>query len=147
MNESARQGNTRIGSARPTEYYQHLNSRVMEKINIAEKLSLFSDHWNPRIIAALNGQQVKLAKLKGPFVWHRHDHEDEFFLVLKGTLIIEFRDRRVELRENEGIVVPKGVEHRPIAEEEVAVMLFEPATTRNTGNTPSDMTRENLEKI
>jgi mannose-6-phosphate isomerase-like protein (cupin superfamily) len=119
----------------------------MEKINIAEKLSRFTDHWNPRIIAALNGQQVKLAKLKGPFVWHRHDHEDEFFLVLKGTLIIEFRDRRVTLRENECIVVPKGVEHRPIAQEEVAVMLFEPATTRNTGNIDSDLTRENLEKI
>ena len=99
------------------------------KVNITEKLALFNDHWNPRIVAELNGQQVKLAKFKGAFVWHKHDHEDEMFLVLKGRFKMEFRDRTVELTENEFLVVPKGVEHRPVADEEVSVMLFEPSST------------------
>jgi mannose-6-phosphate isomerase-like protein (cupin superfamily) len=119
----------------------------MQKINISEKLSLFSDHWNPRIVAELNGQQVKLVKFKGEFVWHKHEHEDEMFLVIKGKFTMEFRDRIVEMNENEFIVVPRGVEHRPVAREEVSVMLFEPASTLNTGNTKGELTRENPEKI
>lgn len=119
----------------------------MEKVNIADKLSLFNDHWNPKIVGELNGQHVKLAKLKGNFVWHKHDHEDEMFYVLDGHLKIEFRERTVELFKNEFIIIPKGTEHRPVANEEVSVMLFEPATTLNTGNTQSDFTKENLESI
>jgi mannose-6-phosphate isomerase-like protein (cupin superfamily) len=119
----------------------------MNKVNIPEKLSLFSDHWNPRIVGELNGQQVKLAKLMGTFVWHKHDEEDELFYVLKGTLKMEFRDKTVEVYESEFIIVPRGVEHRPVAEQEVSLMLFEPATTLNTGNTTGELTRENLEHI
>ena len=120
----------------------------LESINIQDKLSQFSDHWNPRIIGELNGQHVKIAKLKGEFVWHKHDNEDEMFLVLNGTLKIEFRDKKtVEIKENEFIVVPRGVEHRPIAEQEVSIMLFEPASTVNTGAVKSELTRTNLEKI
>lgn len=119
----------------------------MNKINISEKLSLFHDHWNPRIVAELNGQHVKLAKLQGEFVWHKHDNEDEMFLVLEGILKMEFRDTTIEINENEFIVVPRGVEHRPMAENEVSIMLFEPNTTLNTGDTVSEMTRENLEMI
>lgn len=119
----------------------------MNKINITEKLSLFNDHWNPRIVAELNGQHVKLAKLHGEFVWHRHDNEDEIFYVIQGQLKIEFRDRIIEINENELLVVPKGVEHKPIAEKEVSVMLFEPVSTVNTGNVTGEMTKEKLEKI
>lgn len=119
----------------------------MKKINIEEKLSLFNDHWNPRIVAELNGQHVKLAKLKGEFVWHKHDHEDELFFVLKGKLEIAFRDATVVINENEFFVVPKGVEHKPIAREEVSVMLFEPASTLNTGNEVNELTRQQLERI
>lgn len=119
----------------------------MQKVNVREKLSLFSDHWNPRIVAELNGQQVKLARLKGEFVWHQHDDEDELFYVLEGQLEIAFRDRIEVLEENEFIVVPRGVEHKPIAREEVVVMLFEPATTLNTGNAKNNMTKEDLERI
>lgn len=123
------------------------NKMKLTKTNIPDKLSLFSDHWNPRIVGELNGQHVKLAKLKGEFVWHKHDHEDEMFLVLRGMLKIEFRDRTVELHENEFIIVPRGVEHKPVANEEVSVMLFEPATTVNTGDIKGELTRENLERI
>ena len=119
----------------------------MEKINITEKLSLFTDHWNPRIIAELNGQQVKLAKFKGEFTWHKHDNEDELFYVLKGKFKMEFRDKTIEVNEHEIIVVPKGVEHRPVANEEVSVMLFEPASTLNTGDTITERTRSTLDKI
>ncbi|MBC3541569.1 cupin domain-containing protein [Rufibacter sediminis] len=120
----------------------------MQKVNLAEKLTLFSDHWNPRIVGELNGQHVKLAKLKGEFVWHHHDHEDELFLVVQGQFKMEFRDRTVELREGEFLIVPKGVEHRPVAEEEVSVLLFEPASTLNTGNRDdSDRTRLHLDHI
>jgi len=120
---------------------------TMEKVNIADKLSLFNEHWNPKIVGELNGQHVKLAKLKGNFVWHKHDHEDEMFYVLDGHLKIEFRERTVELSKNEFIIIPKGTEHRPVANEEVSVMLFEPATALNTGNAQSDFTKENLESI
>lgn len=119
----------------------------MEKININQKLSLFSDHWNPRIVGELNGQHVKLVKIKGEFVWHHHDHEDELFYVLKGKLRMEFRDRVEELSEGEMIVVPRNVEHRPVAIEEVHLMLFEPAGTLNTGNTEGELTRHELQKI
>lgn len=119
----------------------------MNKINLKEKLSLFEDHWNPRVISELNQQQVKLAKFKGEFVWHKHENEDELFMVLKGKFVMEFRDSKVEVNENEIIVVPKGVEHRPVAEEEVSVMLFEPKSTLNTGDVKGKLTRENLEYI
>ena len=119
----------------------------MEKINLDQKLSLFSDHWNPRIVGELNGQHVKLAKLKGEFVWHHHEHEDELFYVVKGKLRIEFRDKTVEMEPGEMIVVPKGVEHKPVADEEVHVMLFEPASTLNTGNVENERTRKELEKL
>ena len=118
-----------------------------KKINIAEKLSLFSEHWSPKIVARLNGQEVKLAKLKGEFVWHKHDHEDEMFYVLKGRLKIEFRNRTIELTENEFLVVPKGVEHKPVADEEVAVMLFEPENTVNTGDADSNLRKDNPDTI
>lgn len=105
----------------------------MDKVNLSDKLALFHEHWQPRIVGELNGQQVKLAKLQGEFIWHQHDHEDEMFLVIKGALTLELRDRNVVLNEGEFFIVPRGVEHRPVAADEVHVMLFEPATTINTG--------------
>jgi len=119
----------------------------MHAINLAAKLGLFTDHWHPRIIAELNGQQVKLAKLQGEFVWHHHEQEDELFLVLHGTLRMQFRDREVAIQPGEMIVVPRGVEHRPIADEEVHVMLFEPASTLHTGNVRTERTRDRLERL
>ncbi|HQW92492.1 MAG TPA: cupin domain-containing protein [Ferruginibacter sp.] len=119
----------------------------MEKVNLAQKLSLFNDHYNPRIVGELNGQHVKLVKLKGEFVWHKHDVEDELFLVIKGTLMMEYRDRTVEINEGEFIIVPHGVEHKPAAAEEVQILLFEPATTLNTGDVENEMTRTTPEKI
>ena len=119
----------------------------MKKVTIQDKLALFSDYWNPRIVGELNGQYVKLAKLKGEFVWHKHDHEDELFYILKGELQMQFRDRTVILKEGEFLIVPRGVEHRPVAEEEVSIMLFEPASTVNTGGEKSDLTRDELERI
>ncbi len=119
----------------------------MEKVDLAAKLQLFSDHWHPRIVGELNGQQVKLAKLKGAFVWHAHAEEDELFLVLEGHLLIEFRDRTEELGPGQFLIVPKGVEHRPVAPEEVSVLLFEPASTLNTGDAVSALTRSGLERI
>ena len=118
-----------------------------EKINIAQKLTLFTDHWSPKIVGELNGQHVKRAKLKGEFVWHKHDVEDEMFFVIKGTLKMEYRDRTIVLNENEFLIVPRGVEHRPVADEEVEVMLFEPASTLNTGDTENEMTKHVLDKI
>jgi mannose-6-phosphate isomerase-like protein (cupin superfamily) len=119
----------------------------MKKVNLAEKFSLFTDHYNPRIIGELNNQHVKAVKLKGPFVWHKHDHEDELFLVVKGTLTMELRDQTIHIHEGEFLIVPRGVEHRPVADEEVHVVLFEPATTLNTGDVENEMTRANLEKL
>lgn len=113
----------------------------MEKVNITEKLALFNDHWNPRIVGELNGQHVKLVKFKGEFVWHQHAGEDEMFLVLEGNFTMEFRDRSVQLSKNDFLIVPRGVEHRPVANEEVSVMLFEPANTLNTGNVQNDFTK------
>jgi mannose-6-phosphate isomerase-like protein (cupin superfamily) len=119
----------------------------MEKINIAQKLNQFDDYWNPRILGELNGQHVKAVKLKGEFVWHHHDNEDELFLVTKGTLTMEFHEKTVEVREGEFIIVPRKVEHRPVAIEEVHLLLFEPASTLNTGNVENEKTRKNLERI
>jgi mannose-6-phosphate isomerase-like protein (cupin superfamily) len=106
----------------------------VDKINISEKFSLFSEQWRPKVVAQLNGQELKLVKFKGEFLWHHHQNEDELFLVWRGSFRVEFRDRTVPLGEGECIVVPRGVEHRTVADEEVEVLIFEPAATRNTGN-------------
>ena len=119
----------------------------MEKVNIAEKLSLNDDHYVPRIVGELNGQYVKVVKFLGPFVWHHHENEDEMFLVIRGNLRIELRDRVIDLEPGEFLIVPRGVEHRPVAEEEVHVVLFEPASTLNTGDTRNHKTLEQLERI
>lgn len=119
----------------------------MQKINLSDKFSKFSEHWSPKIVGELNGQHVKLAKLKGEFVWHKHDLEDELFLVVEGELKIEFKDKIVTLQKNEFIIVPKGVEHKPVAENEVLVMLFEPLSTLNTGDTENDLTKHQLDWI
>jgi len=123
----------------------------MHKTNIAEKLSLFKDYWKPHIAAELNDQLVKLVKFKGPFTWHHHDKEDELFLVLKGSFRLEFREdgteRQLELKEGEMVVVPRGIEHKPVADEECHVLLFEPATTLNTGNVENELTTRSLPKI
>jgi len=119
----------------------------MEKVNIQQKLSLFSGHWSPKIVGELNGQHVKLVKFKGEFVRHKHDHEDELFYVVKGSFNMEYLDKTVTVNENEFLIVPRGVEHRPVAEQEVSVMLFEPATTLNTGDAVSDLTKHELEKL
>ena len=119
----------------------------MNKVNLPEKFDLISEHWCPKIVGELNGQQVKLAKLQGAFVWHHHEQEDEAFFVMKGSFTMEFRDKTIELTEGEMLIVPKGVEHRPVAKEEVWVMLFEPATTVNTGNVMDERTKVELEKI
>lgn len=120
---------------------------IMQTVNLHQKLSLFSDYWNPRIIGELNGQHVKLVKMKGEFSWHKHDAEDELFFVIEGKLIIEFRDGKKEILPNEFLIVPKGVEHKPIAEEEVSVMLFEPVSTLNTGDVRNDFTKTELSEL
>lgn len=112
----------------------------MEKISLLEKFHLFSEHWQPKIIAELNGQAVKLVKVRGEFVWHHHENEDELFYVVKGTLTMKLRDRQVVLNEGEMFVVPRGVEHKPVSDEEVWLMLFEPAETLNTGNVQNERT-------
>jgi mannose-6-phosphate isomerase-like protein (cupin superfamily) len=119
----------------------------MEKVNLKQKFSLFTDYWKPRVAAELNGQQVRLVKLKGEFVWHQHDAEDELFLVVRGKLLIKFRDGDVLLEEGEFLVVPAGVEHKPVAEQEAHVLLFEPKSTLNTGNVRNERTVEKLGKI
>jgi mannose-6-phosphate isomerase-like protein (cupin superfamily) len=119
----------------------------MNKVNLAEKFSQFNDQWSPKIAAELNGQYVKLVKFQGPFVWHHHEVEDELFWVVKGSFVMKFRDREVTLKEGEFIVVPAGVEHMPVADEEVHVVLFEPASTLNTGNVHNDRTLPKLEEI
>jgi mannose-6-phosphate isomerase-like protein (cupin superfamily) len=119
----------------------------MDKINLSEKFSFFSDYWSPKIVGELNGQMVKLVKFKGPFVWHHHEMEDELFYVVKGSFDMEFRNKTVTINEGEFIIVPKGTEHRPNAKDECEVMLFEPAATLNTGNVEHERTRKDLEKI
>jgi mannose-6-phosphate isomerase-like protein (cupin superfamily) len=119
----------------------------MDKVNLAEKFALFDEYWSPRIVGELNGQQVKLAKLKGEFVWHHHEVEDELFLVLKGRLVIRLEERDVVLDEGELLIVPRGVAHKPVAAQETQVLLFEPKSTLNTGNVRSKKTVEDLETI
>ncbi|MBK9164558.1 MAG: cupin domain-containing protein [Acidobacteria bacterium] len=106
----------------------------MKKVNLAEKFSLISEYWRPKVVGELNGQEVKLVKFKGEFPWHQHEKEDELFMAIEGSFRIEFRDHSVELSPGEFVIVPQGVEHRPVADEEVEVLLFEPANVRNTGN-------------
>ena len=119
----------------------------MQKINLAEKLAMFNEHWSPKIVGELNGQYVKLTKFQGEFVWHRHEAEDELFLVLKGKFAMHFRDRVEEVQENELIIVPAGVEHKPVAEQEVHVLLFEPKSTLNTGNVRNERTLDELQTL
>ena len=119
----------------------------MEKVNIKEKFSLFNEYWSPKIVGEINESHVKLVKLHGEFVWHHHEQEDEMFLVVKGRLLIKFRERDVWLEEGEFLIVPKGVEHMPVAEEEVHVLLLEPKTTLNTGNQVNERTVSDLQSI
>lgn len=124
----------------------------MQKINLEQKLSLFNDHWGPRIVGELNGQYVKLVKFQGPFTWHHHEQEDELFMVVKGRFRMEYRDedlqeRALWIEEGEMIVVPRGVEHRPVAVEEAHVLLFEPASTLNTGNVENELTVHKLKTL
>ena len=119
----------------------------MQKVIIEEKFNLFSEYWSPKIVGELNGQHIKLAKIKGEFVWHKHNEEDEMFLVIDGVLKMELRNKTIVINKNEFLIVPKGTEHRPVADSEVLVMLFEPATTLNTGNTENEMTKHFLETI
>jgi len=123
----------------------------MNKINLSQKLDLFSEHWKPHIVGELNGQYVKLVKFKGPFTWHHHDNEDELFLVVKGRFRMDFTEddseQNVWLEVGEMIIVPQGVEHRPFAEEEAEVLLFEPSSTLNTGNVRNELTKDELERI
>ena len=130
-----------------TDVFLLPNLYKMEKVNLIEKFSLFTDFYNPKIVGELNNQHVKIAKLKGEFIWHKHDMEDELFLVIKGKLKMELRDKTIEIDEGEFIIVPHGVEHRPVADEEVHILLFEPASTLNTGNVQHEMTRTDLEKL
>lgn len=119
----------------------------MEKINVAEKLATFNDYFNPRIAGELNGQQVKLVKFQGEFVWHHHDDEDELFYVVKGSFEMHLRDKIITINEGEFLIVPKKIEHKPVAINEVEIMLFEPAATLNTGNVENELTRKELNKI
>jgi mannose-6-phosphate isomerase-like protein (cupin superfamily) len=118
-----------------------------DTINLAQKFSQITEYWKPYIAGELNGQLVKLDKLKGEFVWHHHENEDEMFLVVKGKFRIEFRDKTAHLKEGEFIIVPRGVEHKPVADEECWILLFEPASTLNTGNVVNEFTRRELEKV
>ncbi len=113
----------------------------MDKVNLAEKFALINERWTPKIAGELNGSYVKLTKLKGEFIWHHHEHEDEMFMVVKGKLLIRFRDRDISLEEGEFLIIPKGVEHLPVAEEETQIILIEPASTLNTGNVRNERTK------
>lgn len=119
----------------------------MKKVNLIQKFQLFNEHWSPKVVGELNGQQVKLGKFKGPFIWHHHENEDEMFYVVKGSFTMELRDGNIELNEGDFLIVPKGVEHRPNAAEETWVMMFEPATTLNTGNVENELTKKELDII
>ena len=120
----------------------------VERVSLEEKFGLFSDHWNPKVVGDLNGQQVKLVKFKGEFVWHSHESADELFLVIEGEFNMQFKDKSLRIRKGEFVIVPRGVEHRPVAEEEVSVLLFEPTGTINTGSAKSSiLTKRNLDKI
>jgi mannose-6-phosphate isomerase-like protein (cupin superfamily) len=119
----------------------------VEKINLADKLSKISEYWNPGVVGEVNNQFEKLVKFKGEFVWHKHKKEDEMFYVVSGNFTMKFRDREEQLNEGEFIIVPRGIEHKPVTEEEVSVMLFEPSTTLNTGDQINEMTRKNIKRI
>lgn len=119
----------------------------MNKVNVIEKFAQVDGYWNPAVVGALNGQEVKIVKFQGPFTWHHHDHEDELFYVIKGSFVMELRDKNIELNEGDFLVVPKGVEHRPNATEEVWVMLFEPASILNTGNVVNSFTKNTLKHL
>ena len=119
----------------------------MEKVNLAQKLSLFNEYFNPQVVGELNGQQVKLVKFKGEFVWHHHDNEDELFYVVKGSFDMHLRDKIITVNAGEFLIVPRGTEHKPVAKEEVGVMLFEPGTTLNTGNIENELTRKELDRL
>ena len=119
----------------------------IEKVNIREKLSLFSTYFDPKIAGELNGQHIKLVKFNGEFVWHQHEHEDEMFLVISGNFDMELRDKTINLQEGDFIIIPKCTEHRPVAHDEVHIMLFEPASTLNTGELQNELTKEKLEWI
>jgi mannose-6-phosphate isomerase-like protein (cupin superfamily) len=121
--------------------------RLVKKVNVTEEFKQIREYWNPYVAADLNGQQVKLVKLKGKFIWHRHDKEDEMFLAVKGRFRMEFRNKHVRVEQGEFIVVPRGVDHRPVAEEEAQFLLFEPASTLNTGNVRNEHTRQKLARI
>ena len=120
---------------------------TVEKVNLKSKFEQIEEYWSPRIAGELNGQAIKLAKLKGEFVWHHHEAEDEMFLVVKGQLTISLRDRDIELREGEFAIVPRGVEHKPVAQDEAHVMMFEPTSTLNTGNVRDERTIDEIERI
>jgi mannose-6-phosphate isomerase-like protein (cupin superfamily) len=124
-----------------------IQEMMVTKVNLAEKFGLFSEHWSPKIVGELNGQMVKLVKFQGPFVWHHHDDEDEMFLVVKGSFRMELESGDIELKEGEFLIVPRGVEHRPVADQECEVLLFEPASTVNTGNAGGERTRLELQRI
>lgn len=119
----------------------------IEKVTLSDKFSMFDEYWAPRIVGELNGQHVKIAKLQGQFEWHQHEAEDELFLVIDGTLRVELREQTVVLEQNEFVIIPRGVEHKPVADEEVKVLLFEPKSTINTGNVESELTVEDLEDL
>jgi mannose-6-phosphate isomerase-like protein (cupin superfamily) len=124
-----------------------MSNNTLDKINLAEKLGMFTDYWSPKIVGELNDSHVKLVKLKGEFVWHHHEAEDELFLVVKGRLLIKLRDRDIELEEGEFVIIPRGVDHLPVAEQEVHVLLLEPKSTLNTGNVKGERTVENPEHL
>ncbi|NTX05856.1 cupin domain-containing protein [Myxococcus sp. CA040A] len=145
--DSRRRVETDTAEAETNEVSTHMASPSVDKVNLAQKLTLFSEHWSPKVVGELNGQHVRLAKLMGPFTWHHHEHEDELFLVIHGRLRMELRERTVEVEPGEFIIIPRGVEHRPVAEEEVHVLLFEPATTLNTGNVREERTADTMEKL
>src|SRR2546426_12761653 len=121
--------------------------KTMDKVNLAQKFNLFQEYWSPKIVGELNDSYVKLAKLKGEFVWHHHDEEDELFLVIKGSLLMKLRGRDIRVEEGEFIIIPRGVEHLPVAENEAHVLLLEPKTTLNTGNVVSERTVADLDRI
>ncbi|KTC86395.1 cupin domain-containing protein [Legionella brunensis] len=119
----------------------------MEKINLQDKFALFQEYWSPKIVGDLNDSHVKLAKFKGEFVWHKHENEDELFLVVKGKLLIKLKDKDIHLSEGEFVIIPKGIEHMPIAKEEVHVILIEPKATLNTGDVTSELTKNQLDRL
>jgi len=120
---------------------------MIEKVNLQQKLSLFSEHWSPKIVGELNGQHVKLVKVQGEFTWHHHDNEDELFLVINGALTIKLQDRDILLNEGEFVIIPRGVEHKPVAEQEAHILLLEPASTLNTGNVENELTVKDVGRI